>query len=689
MTSLDAIKELLNMADGVVLDATKNPNIKQNRKKMIARGVEEFQGAVVKMQESKGAECDKLLAVREAKPKLHRATTMLKKIDTRAMQCFCGFGSTTIFWRMTKSGRAQAEACEMLKLATQGIESRLVAMDKNEEIRDEEDECSTSTTSSETSERARSVYASQDEQDMNVLSSSGSNYSTLRGVCNPPRQASVPVCRVPSPAHQKKQQRSATDYFRRNRYRAHGASFLRQVRSLCPLFCTAAKRQGLQHFGDRRDFNMEPSVHATIYKILDLVPRARYCRSMAQFLKDQIRKIQYPKVLHEAELWRILQKCDRLVSKLSSSMDLQAFTSLYLVEEVKEIMERLCYNLHDHMLACGLEAPTVVTTIPADILSEDRQFLDLHLAYLLDVAVDGSSIGESSLPLAEHVGEWRSLKETIGDAIHGLVVADDEILFAGTQLGDTHKNTVWEGVFRGQPVAVKKRKEKDNKDVSMENLAQFYSEVILQARIQHPHVAKILAITKYGTLVMPLADGDLEWWYKEEQAGICHSKIAMLYQAALGLRQVHDKSLVHCDIKPRNFLVFKNVGDGQLSVQLSDFGIATKQRESWMKTTCRPQPGTTRYLAPEIDDGKAHSAASDVFSFGLVINEVLAGSLPYHNGSTEVHIWKMKSRGKSPCSIPRNCPENLRSLMRQCRSEDPSSRPSMEDVVNVLNGLRN
>eukprot|EP00803_Ostreobium_quekettii_P003908 evm.model.scf_2504.2 EVM.evm.TU.scf_2504.2 scf_2504:16116-16763(-) len=171
-------------------------------------------------------------------------------------------------------------------------------------------------------------------------------------------------------------------------------------------------------------------------------------------------------------------------------------------------------------------------------------------------------------------------------------------------------------------------------------------------------------------------------WYQHGWVADWGLKVQVAHQAALGLAHLHAHRIIHRDVKPCNFLVFPpSAGDCAVPVvKLCDVGIAVGQSEEWrVETTKRQQPGTKRYLAPEIDAGKAHNPQSDVSSFGVVLCEVVAQTVPYGGGmSSDLVVMAKKMKGELPCLIPCGCPKRLAALVKECLAFEPHDGPSME-----------
>lgn len=200
-------------------------------------------------------------------------------------------------------------------------------------------------------------------------------------------------------------------------------------------------------------------------------------------------------------------------------------------------------------------------------------------------------------------------------------------------------------------------------------LERFSRELRLARQIQHPNVCRVFDIGEadgHWFLTMELAGGGtLRDSLAAQQAprAPMARKLADARAAIAGLAAIHSAEIIHRDIKPENFL---RMDDGRLV--LSDFGLAAIRSESPNVTI---MVGTPSYMAPEVVMGDPATAQSDVWSLGVVLNEIILGRRP---------SW-VSVRGRRVLCDPESPPpvsKTERALMQLCAacvSEDPSARP--------------
>lgn len=416
------------------------------------------------------------------------------------------------------------------------------------------------------------------------------------------------------------------------------------------------------------------------------LPHVHYNERVLSFLLHQMESVKCltdlpPEMSSDAwtTLKGALEAGEHLIKKHTCTFDLQKF---YTVDELKELVESLCTSLQEFM--CCIDDDDSVSD--GDILDEyavqDRGFLNTCLHFVL--------FGEQALGDSSELGdEWHQVRRKHCERMESVqVIPDDEVDLEGAEeIGTGGEGTVYKVQWRGQAVAAKRLSFK-HEDQKIERLAHVFTVAALSASIKHAHVASVLAVSESGsTLVMELATENLMAWYRRHKKAPWKSKVAFMYQAASGLAHMHNRTetLVHCDVKTTNFLVFADDPNKAPIVKVCDFGTLTTQATD-MKTTMRQQPRTALYCAPEIYDQQPHTQKSDVFSFGVVLCEVAAEKSPY-KGAEGMKAMMMKQKGEMPCRIPSRCPEGLKSLIEQCLSQNPEGRPSMEEVEETLRNV--
>ncbi|MGY1770271.1 serine/threonine-protein kinase [Blastococcus sp. SYSU D00813] len=208
-------------------------------------------------------------------------------------------------------------------------------------------------------------------------------------------------------------------------------------------------------------------------------------------------------------------------------------------------------------------------------------------------------------------------------------------------------------------------------------VARFRNEARHTAALSHPNIASVYDYgeaddernpgQRLAFLVMELVEGQpLVTILHEEGRLPVDWTLHVLGQSADGLSAAHAAGVVHRDIKPGNLIVRP---DGV--VKLTDFGIA-RARDATPLTRTGMVVGTAQYLSPEQAQGFEVTAASDVYSLGVVGYECLTGSRPF-DGTSQVAI-ALAHINRPPPPLPADVPLAVRQLLERALQKDPEHR---------------
>ncbi|GLT64457.1 hypothetical protein SLA2020_369500 [Shorea laevis] len=210
---------------------------------------------------------------------------------------------------------------------------------------------------------------------------------------------------------------------------------------------------------------------------------------------------------------------------------------------------------------------------------------------------------------------------------------------------------------------------------------QFVREVTLLSRLHHQNVIKFVAACRkppvYCVITEYLSEGSLRaYLHKLERKSLPLQKlIAIALDIARGMEYIHSQDVIHRDLKPENVLI-----DQDFHMKIADFGIACEEAYC---DSLADDPGTYRWMAPEMIKHKSYGRRVDVYSFGLILWEMVAGTIPYEDMNPIQAAFAVVNKNLRP-AIPENCPPAMRALIEQCWSLHPDKRPEFWQIVKVL-----
>lgn len=218
-------------------------------------------------------------------------------------------------------------------------------------------------------------------------------------------------------------------------------------------------------------------------------------------------------------------------------------------------------------------------------------------------------------------------------------------------------------------------------------VANLKNEVRLLSRLEHKHIVMYLGSSikeSYFYMYLELiSGGSLRDLLKGVNGPLNHALAANYgHQIVEGLAFLHSRDVIHRDLKPANVLM---TTDGVL--KLADFGTAfdlgalTSTGENRIQTFC----GTPAFVSPEVVRRAEYTTASDVWSFGVMLFEMLTGRLPFQNKSLMSLLKEIGEGNSAPAWPPgmRIAPE-LKALVEDCLNRDASKRPSAESMLPIL-----
>ena len=250
-----------------------------------------------------------------------------------------------------------------------------------------------------------------------------------------------------------------------------------------------------------------------------------------------------------------------------------------------------------------------------------------------------------------------------------------------SEIGKGTFGDVLRGTWRGEEVAVKFLK--GSMTDSPESVKQFLDECNILKNLHHPNILLFMGACTIGPqyfFVTEFCDnGNLfEFLHMMRDTKLTYNdarRIAL--EIAYGMNYLHGfkPPILHRDLKSMNVLLDRNC-----TVKLADFGNTRT-----FQTQMTKQKGTFQWMAPEVIKGSTYSESSDVFSFGIIMNELVTRIPPYHGTDKKDVAKKVVNNPKyRPPYNEKKVPKDWIDIMTKCWEHDEKKRPNFGEVIELL-----
>lgn len=260
-----------------------------------------------------------------------------------------------------------------------------------------------------------------------------------------------------------------------------------------------------------------------------------------------------------------------------------------------------------------------------------------------------------------------------------------EDLDLGEEIGQGSFAVVHHGMWNGSDVAVKVF---FGNDYSEKTLLDYKTEIDIMRRLRHPNVLLFMGAVyskeneKLAIVTEFLPRGSLfRTLHRNNQSLDIRRRLRMALDVARGMNYLHHRNppIVHRDLKSSNLLVDKN-----WTVKVGDFGLSRLKHATFLTT--KSGRGTAHWMAPEVLRNEPSNEKSDIFSFGVILWELVTESIPWNN-LDPLQVVAVVGFMDRRLEIPENLDPEFSSIICDCWQSEPQNRPSFKDLIMKMSDL--
>ncbi|XP_038999645.1 serine/threonine-protein kinase EDR1-like [Hibiscus syriacus] len=314
----------------------------------------------------------------------------------------------------------------------------------------------------------------------------------------------------------------------------------------------------------------------------------------------------------------------------------------------------------------------------------EPEFLNMDASWVED-ELQKQTDGKSLSSVGESIGSQES-QSSKGDSEPNSMV-DCEIhwedLHLGEEIGQGSYAVVHRGIWNGSDVAVKVYFSGEYEEST---LSDYKKEIDIMRKIRHPNVLLFMgAVYSQDRLAIVtefLPRGSLfKALHKTNQALDVKRRMRMALDVARGMNYLHHRNppIVHRDLKSSNLLVDRN-----WNVKVGDFGLSRWKNGTFLTT--KTGRGTPQWMAPEVLRNEPSNEKSDVFSFGVILWELMTVSIPWNNLNC-LQVVGVVGFMDRRLELPEGLDPHIESIIRDCWQSNPENRPSFEDIICRMTGI--
>jgi serine/threonine protein kinase len=269
-------------------------------------------------------------------------------------------------------------------------------------------------------------------------------------------------------------------------------------------------------------------------------------------------------------------------------------------------------------------------------------------------------------------------------------ISHDEIQFFA-EVGKGAFGVIYRANWRGYDVAVKTMMHAQNDDMREKAFNEFRREVYVMSGMKHTNLVNLLGfcVDPFALVMEFVPGGNLYHYMRNLSLPMdwpLRLKIAL--DVAKGMHYLHDASppFIHRDLKSPNILLVAADANAEVTAKVGDFGLSSRLFVPSLKEKSIDRDvANPTWLAPEILKEEEFTEKSDIYSFGIILWELVTRQHPFseYNYQFMFELEDIIKTGGRP-TIPADVPEDYAVLIRRCWSPDPTERPSFLEIIRCL-----
>ncbi|KAF7088257.1 hypothetical protein CFC21_091383 [Triticum aestivum] len=313
-----------------------------------------------------------------------------------------------------------------------------------------------------------------------------------------------------------------------------------------------------------------------------------------------------------------------------------------------------------------------------------KQLKEKIMEKFRSVEAQACTVSSASSPSLEGLqgGESRPTSTSVQIPSDGADVweIDLKLLKFGNKVASGSNGDLYRGSYCIQDVAIKVvRPER----ISADMYRDFAQEVYIMRKVRHRNVVQFIgACTRQPNLYIItdfMSGGSVyDYLHKKGSSFKLPEILRVATDISKGMSYLHQNNIIHRDLKTANLLMDENK-----VVKVADFGVARVKDTSGVMTA---ETGTYRWMAPEVIEHKPYDHKADVFSFGIVLWELLTGKIPYDYLTPLQAAIGVVQKGIRP-TIPKDTNPKLAELLQKCWHRDSAERPDFSQILEILQRL--